>query len=459
MVFSSISFLYVFLPTVLIVYFITPRKYKNIALLVSSLAFYYVGEQKYVIILLFSSISDYFHAIFIEKYFGTKKAKIALVSSIIINLALLGFFKYADFLISTLNSLGNLHIPLLHIPLPIGISFFTFQTMSYTIDVYRGDVKAERKFSDLFTFVALFPQLIAGPIVRYKDISEKLHHRVFSYNDMYFGIREIGLGLFKKIIIANNMGKLCSIFETSSDKSILFFWVYALAFTFQIYFDFAGYSDMAIGLGKIFGFDFPTNFDFPLTSKSITEFWRRWHMTLGQWFRDYLYIPLGGNRCSLIKNLRNIFIVWLLTGLWHGASWNFVLWGLFFAVILILEKLYLLKILDKMPNVLNHIYVLFLVLFSFVIFKSESMDIFLYNVKGLFGLLDVGGISTETIYYLKSYSLLFVIASVFSTKFIDRIPNTKAYKLLEPILIGAVLVITTSSLVEGGFNPFLYFRF
>ncbi len=459
MLFTSISFLYVFLPIVFLLYFITPKRFRNYILLIASLIFYFIGEPKYVLILVFSSISDYIHALIIEKYRGEKKSTYALISSIVINVSLLMFFKYADFFIGIINSVFHLHIAYLYIPLPIGISFFTFQTMSYSIDVYRGEVEAEKKFSTLFTYVCLFPQLIAGPIVRFKDISNELHHRIISYEDIYIGIKKITFGLFKKIIIANNMGQLGVIFEGSSDKSVLFFWMYSISFALQIYFDFSGYSDMAIGLGRIFGFQFPENFNYPFISKSITEFWRRWHMTLGSWFRDYLYIPLGGNRKGLLNNLRNILFVWMLTGLWHGASFNFLLWGLYFGVILILEKVFILKLLNKLPAALQHIYVLFVATISFVIFNSESFSEFIYTIKGMFGLLDVNVVSVEALYYLKSYAILFIIAILFSTEIFKKLPSKKIYKIAEPIIIGSVLLVTTSFLVEGGFNPFLYFRF
>ncbi len=459
MLFTSISFLYVFLPIVLIIYFITPKRVRNYVLLVSSLLFYFIGEPKYVLILVFSSISDYIHALIIEKYRGEKKSTYALISSIVINVSLLVFFKYADFFIGIINSVFHLNIAYLYIPLPIGISFFTFQTMSYSIDVYRGDVEAEKKFSTLFTYVCLFPQLIAGPIVRFKDVSDKLHSRMISYEDVYIGVKKITFGLFKKIIIANNMGQLGVLFEGSTDKSVLFFWLYSISFALQIYFDFSGYSDMAIGLGRIFGFKFPENFNYPFISTSVTEFWRRWHMTLGSWFRDYLYIPLGGNRKGKLNNLRNILFVWMLTGLWHGASLNFLLWGLYFGLILIFEKLLMLKILEKLPRMLRHIYVLFIADISFVIFNSESMKEFIYNIKGMFGFLEIDLVSTEAIYYLKSYMILFILAILLSTELFKKIPEKKFYKLAEPVLIGGVLLVTTSFLVEGGFNPFLYFRF
>ncbi len=459
MVFSSLNFLYVFLPSVLVAYFIVPQRLKNYVLLAFSLLFYFVGEPKYVLILVFSSISDYIHALIIEKNRGKKTAKYALISSILINLSILGFFKYADFIIGTINAGLGIKIPLTKVPLPIGVSFFTFQTMSYSIDVYRGNIKAEKKFSTLFTYVCLFPQLIAGPIVRYSDISNELHKRRSTLEDIYIGVKKITFGLFKKIIIANNLGQLCIIFSNSQDKSILFFWMYSFAFTFQIYFDFSGYSDMAIGLGRIFGFKFPENFNLPLISNSITEFWRRWHMTLGAWFRDYLYIPMGGNRLGLLKQLKNILIVWCLTGLWHGASWNFVIWGLYFGIILILEKTFLLKMLEKTPRLLRHLYVILLVDISFVIFNAESLEEFTRNIMGMFGLLNISFSSIETIYYLKSYALIFVIAILFSTKIFKRLPSTKTYKILEPVFIAGILIVSTSSLIEGGFNPFLYFRF
>ncbi|MEF9922570.1 MAG: MBOAT family O-acyltransferase [Anaerovoracaceae bacterium] len=382
------------------------------------------------------------------------KAKTVMIASIVVNLGILCFFKYADFFVDS-------------IALPIGISFFTFQTMSYTIDVYRGDVKVERSLINLSTYVCLFPQLIAGPIVRFSDISAEMHNRKSTLEMISSGIRRFVLGLGKKVLIANAIGELCQAYANTDDKSVLFVWVYAIAFTLQMYFDFSGYSDMAIGLGKIFGFNFPENFNYPYISKSITEFWRRWHMTLGGWFRDYVYIPLGGNRTSNGKWVRNVFVVWLLTGLWHGAYFNFAIWGLMYGVILVVEKLFLNKYLDKAPAFVRHIYVMFFVIVSFVIFNGTSMGQIAFDIKGMFGL---GGLPMTTplaIYYLKSYLGLFVIAIIAATPVPKRIAEKlsgsqlgeKIMVVVEPLVVAVVLIAVTAYLVDGSFNPFLYFRF
>ena len=461
MLFSSISFLYVFLPLILVLYFLVPAKGKNYVLLIGSLFFYFVGEPIYVTLLLFSSVSDYLHSLYIESHRGSTGAKVALISSIVINLGLLGFFKYADFFIGGINDLLGIHIPLFGVELPIGISFFTFQTMSYTIDVYRGEAKAERNLATFGTFVCLFPQLIAGPIVRYTDISRELHSRKHSFENFYLGVRRFVFGLAKKILIANLMGEFCNHFR-ESQASVIFYWLYAIAFTMQIYFDFSGYSDMAIGLGRIFGFQFPENFDYPFISKSITEFWRRWHMTLGGWFRDYLYIPLGGNRCKRSRWLLNIFVVWAATGLWHGAAWNFVLWGLLFGVLLIMEKLFLHKALERI-GILRHLYVMVIVVLSFVIFNASSMSQLLDDLKGLFGGAPLW--TADTGYFLRNYAVLFVLAIVGSTPLCKTLwgrvsQRFKGFEAIaEPLAIGVLLLAVTACLISGSLNPFLYFRF
>ena len=341
MLFSSIPFLFYFLPCVFVLYFLVPMRWKNTMLLLASLFFYAWGEPKFVVFMLASIVQGYVLARLVEKYRADRRrAKLFLTLSLVFSLGLLGYCKYADFFLSGFNALTGLHIPLLRVALPIGISFYTFQILSYVVDVYRGDVKAQRNFIDLAAYVAMFPQLIAGPIVRYSDIASQLEHRTHSLADVAAGARRFVLGLGKKVLLANVFFELITAFKASSDRSVLFYWLYAAACVLNIYFDFSGYSDMAIGLGRIFGFRYLENFDYPYISASITEFWRRWHMSLGSWFRDYVYIPLGGNRVSKTKCLRNILVVWLLTGLWHGAAWNFVLWGLFFAVFLTAEKLW-----------------------------------------------------------------------------------------------------------------------
>lgn len=463
MLFSSITFLYLFLPVVLIAYYLLPRRMKNGVLLIASLLFYFFGEPVYVLILVVSSVSDFCHSLFIEKHRGKKSAKIALISSIVINLGLLCVFKYADFLIGAFNGITGMDVPLLGLPLPLGISFFTFQTMSYTIDVYRGRVRADRNLATFATFVCLFPQLVAGPIVRYTDISERLHERRVDIDDIANGIRRFVFGLGKKVLIANAMGEFCAIFRDSGEQSVVFYWLYAIAFTMQIYFDFSGYSDMAIGLGKMFGFEFPENFNYPYISKSITEFWRRWHMTLGGWFKDYLYIPLGGNRNGIVKNLRNIAIVWLLTGLWHGAQWNFVLWGGMYGVLLIIEKLFLAKALDKTPRIVNYVYVMLLTIIGFVIFNADGIGQAWSDIRAMFGFGGVPFMTAETMYYLRSFLALFVVAFVASTPAVklicERVKKAKAIVVLQPAAIALVLVCVTAYLVDGSFNPFLYFRF
>ena len=463
MLFSSITFLYAFLPVVLVLYFTAPKRLRNLILLLASLIFYAFGEPVYISLLIFSSLCDYLHSLYIESHRGEPKAKIALISSMTINLLLLGFFKYADFFISTINGILGTSIPTLGIPLPIGISFFTFQTMSYTIDVYRGTVRAQRNLVTLATFVCLFPQLIAGPIVRYAEIEKELQSRKITLSNASGGIRRFTVGLGKKVLIANAMGQLCEIFRASGEQSVLFYWMYAAAYALQIYFDFSGYSDMAIGLGHIFGFSFPENFNYPYISRSITEFWRRWHMTLGNFFKDYVYIPLGGNRVSKLKMLRNIVVVWLLTGLWHGAAWNFVIWGGIFGVFLIVEKLWLLKRLKNAPGILCHFYVMFVVIISFVVFNAASLPQTVLDLKCLFGLGGLPAVTTETLYYLKSYGVLFVIAIFGSlpllknvcTKFQDK----KFMLVLEPAFVAVILLSVTAYLIDGSFNPFLYFRF
>ena len=466
MLFSSITFLYVFLP-VLAVYYVVPKNWRNHVLLISSLLFYFVGEPVYVLLLIVSSLSDFFHGLYIESHRGTKKAKIALISSIAINLGMLGFFKYTDFLIGAVNGLLGTAIPLTGIELPIGISFFTFQTMSYTIDVYRGDAKAERNLATMATFVCLFPQLVAGPIVRYLDVDRELHQRSVTMESLYLGARRFACGLGKKVLIANAMGELCAVFRTVTEPSVAFYWIYAAAFALQIYFDFSGYSDMAIGLGRMFGFHFPENFDYPFISGTISEFWRRWHMTLGGWFRDYLYIPLGGNRVSRGRWIVNTAIVWAATGLWHGAAWNFLLWGVYFGVLLVLEKLVWGGALKKLNGFWRRVYTLPLLLISFVIFNAADMAQLAGDLKAMFGLGGLSLWSFETGYYLRSYAVLLACAVIgavpLSKQLWQRFAKTKAGSIVsvaaEPLYVLAMLVIATAYLVDGSFNPFLYFRF
>lgn len=461
MLFSGITFLYFFLP-IMALYFIIPKSWKNGFLLAVSLLFYFFGEPIYVSLLVFSSIVDWIHGLFIEAHRGEKCTKYALVSSVVINVALLGVFKYADFFISTINGILGANIPLTNISLPIGISFFTFQTMSYTIDVYRGKAHAQKNFTSFMTYVCLFPQLIAGPIVRYTDVEKELKMRETSVSMVAEGIRRFSVGLGKKVLIANLLGEICTNFQGADEKSVLFYWIYAIAFTMQIYFDFSGYSDMAIGLGKIFGFNFPENFNYPFISRSISEFWRRWHMTLGRWFRDYVYIPLGGNRVSKIKWVRNLAIVWLLTGFWHGAEWNFVLWGAVFGVLLALEKIFLGNIIEKSPKFIGYIYTLFFVVMSFVIFNAEGIGEVMENFKGMFGALDVPLSNDITLYNLRSYAVILAVAVLGSTPIPKKLWDS--YKkgsavILEPLGTMIILLVATAFIINGSFNPFLYFRF
>lgn len=467
MLFSSIPFLFWFLPGVLLLYAAAPEALKNTVLLLSSLFFYGWGEPRYVIWMMLAILMAYLFGLLIERYQNIPKlSRLFLALSVSSSLLMLGYFKYADFFIRNVNAVTGCSISLLNITLPIGISFYTFQILSYTVDVYRQDVKAQRNLIDLATYVALFPQLIAGPIVRYSDIAEQLKGRIHTMDKTAQGIRRFILGLGKKILIANLLGELCSIFRTSDDKSVLFFWLYAVAYTLHVYFDFSGYSDMAIGLGKLFGFDFLENFNYPFISKSMTEFWRRWHMSLGTWFRDYVYIPLGGSRVSIPRHLFNIFLVWMLTGFWHGAAWNFVIWGLYFALLLILEKVWLLEILKK-SHVLNRIYVLIAAVISFVIFDATDMSQAFSYLKAMFGAGGYPLISAACSYYFRSYFVVLMIALLgatpipksFCRRLQQRKMGTAVMLFAEPLALSALLLICTAFLVDGSFNPFLYFRF
>ncbi len=467
MLFSSVTFLYFFLPIVLILYFIVPFRFKNFVLFASSIFFYFAGEPVYSLLMIGASLSGWLHGLWIHAWRGKKHARLPLVSSIVFGLAGLLFFKYTDFFLANINGIFGTSIALLKLSLPIGISFYTFQILSYTIDVYRGTAAVQKSFLDFATYVTFFPQLIAGPIVRYTLIADELGSRTHSVENFAYGARRFLVGLGKKVLIANVLGEIGNVFTASNDKSVLFYWLAAIAFTLHIYFDFSGYSDMAIGLGRIFGFHFPENFNYPYISKSITDFWRRWHMTLSTWFRDYVYIPLGGNRVSRLKWVRNLFAVWLLTGFWHGASWNFVVWGLFFGVLLVVEKLFLGKLLDKLPAVFRHIYVLFFVVISFVIFNANDMSGAWVNLRGMFGFNDVPLVSSDALYYLRSYAVVLLIAVVGATPLFKRLAerlsaSEKSRRILniaEPVFLVALLCCVTAFLIDGSFNPFLYFRF
>ena len=466
MLFSSIPFLYYFFPVVLLVYFLVPDSIKNMVLLIASLFFYGWGESKYVFLMLFIIAIGYVLGLWIEKCRKQKWRNLWLAVAVVVDIAVLGYFKYADFFISNFNAATGLQIPLLKIALPIGISFFIFQILSYDIDVYRGEVAAQKNPFTLATYVAMFPQLIAGPIVRYVDVEKQLRKREHSIELVATGIRRFVIGLGKKVLLANLLGECCAIFRESSEKSMLFFWMYGIAYMLHIYFDFSGYSDMAIGLGKIFGFHFMENFNYPYISASITEFWRRWHISLGSWFRDYVYIPLGGNRVSRGRWMFNIVVVWFLTGFWHGAAWNFIVWGLFFVVFLVLEKLWLGKYIEK-AKFWNHIYVLFFVMISFIIFDAISLQEAGRNILGLFGIGVAGAVSTESIYYLRDYMVVFLMAMIGVTPLPKRLyqkaMNISFFKkvivVAEPVVIVSLFLIITAFLVDGSFNPFLYFRF
>ena len=461
MLFSSIPFLYYFLPVVLILYFLAPGKCKNTVLLLASLFFYGWGEPKLLLLMLFTIALFYLCGLAIDRAEEPRRRKLWLTISVVISLALLGLFKYADFFIASFNAAAGVSLPLLKLALPVGISFYTFQCLSYTIDVYRGSVPAQKNLIAFGAYVALFPQLIAGPIVRYADIARELEHRSHSWEDGSLGLRRFLTGLGKKVILADNLALFIKLFRESGEPSVLFYWMYAIAFTLNIYFDFSGYSDMAIGLGRIFGFRFMENFNYPYLSGSVTEFWRRWHMSLGSWFRDYVYIPLGGSRVSRGRWARNILAVWMLTGLWHGAAWNFVLWGLFFAALLLMEKW--VPALQKLPGFLRHGYVLLAVVLSFVLFNAESLRQAGGDFAALFGFGGLPLVTAETLYYLRSYAVLFAVACFGATPLPKMAAkwaeNTWFGRVLEPIFLVGLLLISTAYLVDGSFSPFLYFRF
>lgn len=465
MVFSSVLFLIYYLVAVLVIYYITPLKWRNIFLLIVNCIFYGWGEPIYISIMFVSTFIDYFNGYFVAKYRDTdkNKAKKFMICSIVANLSILGFFKYSDFIISNINLLG-FNIPLLHLSLPIGISFFTFQTMSYTIDIYRHDANVQKNIFDFATYVTLFPQLIAGPIVRYKDVDEQLKHRTHSIDQFSEGINRFVIGLSKKVLLANNIGVLWESIKMSdyAQLSVLGAWLGAIAFAFQIYFDFSGYSDMAIGLGKMFGFEFLENFNYPYISKSITEFWRRWHISLSTWFREYVYIPLGGNRKGKGRTLINLAIVWLLTGLWHGASWNFVLWGAYFGFILILEKLFLKQWMEKLPSFFQHAYTIILVLISWILFELVDLSAVATYLKIMLGLGKAPLVNGLFLYQLKNNMILLIILCVAATPYITlkvQARNAKKPIALTPIINGILLVLCLMYIVDASYNPFLYFRF
>ena len=465
MVFSSLPFLYYFLPAALLLYALAPRGRKNAALLLASLVFYGWGEPKFLIWMVLAILQGYVSGLLIERAEGTRR-RAYLAISVTLSMGMLFCCKYADFFIGNVNALTGASLPLTGIALPVGISFYTFQIVSYAVDVYRGEAPVQRRLVDLAAYIAMFPQLIAGPIVRYADIAPQLQEREHSWEKCAAGVRRFIWGLGKKVLIANSLGELCAAFKASGDRSLLFFWLYAVGYALHIYFDFSGYSDMAIGLGKLFGFEFRENFRYPYVSGSITEFWRRWHISLGSWFRDYVYIPLGGNRVSKPRWFFNILVVWLCTGFWHGAAWNFVVWGLFFGLLLMAEKLWLGKHL-KGHSVLSHLYVLLAVVISFVIFDAASLSEAGHSIAALFGLGGYPLFSAEAVYYLKSYALLLLVAAVGATPAMARLcgriggneRGRRALNALEPAAELLLLLAATGYMVDGSFNPFLYFRF
>ena len=467
MVFSSLTFLLFYLPGVLAVYYLVPAKLKNPVLFVFSLLFYAWGEPIYVGLMIFSTVLDYCCGRAAEAYRGTKKAKAALIVSVTVNLGLLCLFKYTDFLLTTINGVFGLSIPLLNLPLPIGISFYTFQTMSYTIDVYRGDTKAQKNLISFGAYVSLFPQLIAGPIVRYQTIAAQIDHRVHTADLFSSGVKRFVCGLAKKVLLANNIGLLWNTISQTelSGLTVVSAWLGLIAFGFQVYFDFSGYSDMAIGLGRMFGFSFCENFDYPYISASVTEFWRRWHISMGTWFRDYVYIPLGGNRRGFKIQLHNIAIVWLLTGFWHGAAWNYVLWGIFYGLLLMLEKFFLLEKLKKFPAAVARLYTLLCVLVGWGLFAIEDFS----KLGGYFGAMfgaGAGFCDNNTLWQLSSYLPLLGICLVASTPLASKLYGWLREKCVPAAMTAADscgivcgMLLSTAYLVSGSYNPFLYFRF
>lgn len=466
MVFSSTIFLCVYLPLVLLGYYICPKKGRNLFLLIVSLVFYAWGEPKYVFLMIFSILVNYIFGRLMDKHRENKKRlKLMLVLSVVIDIGLLSVFKYTDFIITNVNAIFGANFDLLNIALPIGISFYTFQAMSYTIDVYRDDVRVQKNLIDFGMYITMFPQLIAGPIVRYADVQDQLAERSVTTADFSEGVMRFVVGLGKKVLLANQMGAVWSdIYALGGDVSALMAWTGAIAYTFQIYFDFSGYSDMAIGLGRMFGFKFPENFRYPYQSVSITDFWRRWHITLSTWFKEYLYIPLGGNRRGLARQALNLLIVWSLTGFWHGAGWNFVMWGLYYFVILFIEKLFLLKALNKLPKFFRHVYALVLIIIGWVIFASDDVSVLLPYLGSMFGAN--GAIDGMDVYTLLTKAVLLIICCIASTELPKRLflsatgaMNEKAAFTIKSVMTIALLALSMILLIGDSYNPFLYFRF
>ena len=468
MVFSSTIFIFLFLPLVLLCYFLAPRKIKNYVLLLFSIIFYLFGGPKFLLVLLLVVLVDYIGAFFIDK--GSKKRKkIYLIFTIVVNLGILVYFKYTGFFLSNINSIFNLNINIPKIVLPIGISFYTFQSMSYVIDVYRGKVALQKNFFTLLLYVCLFPQLVAGPIVRYETICDELKNRRVDFSSFVYGTERFILGLFKKIVIANQMGKLADIVFASPELTFLSAFLGGLSYMFQIYFDFSAYSDMAIGMGRMFGFKFLENFDYPYIAKSITEFWRRWHISLSTWFRDYVYIPLGGNRKGVKRQILNMLVVWCLTGFWHGAEWNFIIWGLYYFVFLVLEKFVLKKVLDKIPNFFKHVYALIIIYIGWIIFRCDNLGSLSIYFKGLFNFNFTSASISEFMVYLETYYVYFILAIIFSmpvyykiVKKFESVSNEKLRNLFTFIRYFAlicVFIVTIMFLAYSSYNPFIYFRF
>jgi len=464
MVFSSLEFLFFFLPTILVAYFVAPTRFRNPVLLAGSLFFYAWGEPVYIVLMLVSITVNYGLALVIDAHRGRRRARLALLASVVVSLGLLGYFKYAGLLVSTVNSLLGIDLAAPDLALPIGISFYTFQILSYTIDVSRGNVPAQRRWVTLAMYISLFPQLIAGPIVRYKTIVGQLASRTHSLELFAEGVGRFTIGLAKKVLIANNIGLLWQAAQETSEPSVALAWLGIVAFTLQIYFDFSGYSDMAIGLGRMFGFTFPENFDHPYVSRTVTEFWRRWHMSLGQWFRDYVYIPLGGSRVPYWTWVRNVLVVWFLTGLWHGASWNFAIWGVYFGVLMILEKAFLRAFLERLPRVFSHAYLILAVMLSWTFFELTTADQILDYLGTMFGLSGAPFSNAEAVFLFQENLVLIVFGIVAATPVMAflsrRAPQTRLVRVaLVPAAQGALLLLSYAYLVDSSFNPFLYFRF
>lgn len=468
MVFSDLIFLYLFLPITFLLYYPCPRKFKNLFIMIMGLIFYAWGEPLFIFIMLLSTMVDYTAGLLLHKFDHNNKLRVVfLLLSVIMNLTILGLFKYSGFIIENINHFFGTSITNPELPLPIGISFYTFQSMSYTIDLYKRNIKVQKNFITFMAFVTLFPQVVAGPIVRYEDIAEELEHRKHTIDMIYEGVVQFVLGLGKKVLIANNIGALwdtvLSLHQTGQ-VSVLTAWLGILGFTFQIYFDFSGYSDMALGLGKMLGFKFPINFDYPYMSKSISEFWRRWHITLGNWFKSYVYFPLGGSKKGKSRTVFNLAVVWLLTGIWHGASWNFILWGVLYGVVIILEKLFLGKILEKLPTFIRVIYTMFLVIMGWVLFQTPDLPTAVSYTGSMFNFTGVL-VDNQALYLLSSYGILLILSIIGCTNVLRRGVNAVSKQIPwlvnygSPVVVATVFLISTSYLVNAGYNPFLYFNF